>query len=176
MATSKSHRLPHFTFPQQQHSGFVSPTTPPRLSLHDTPPTSPCSELSREPKRRVSRPEPLRTATSPPESPVRDRAYTMGNNTDMKTLHDSGVITPPPTPTHSKNNSASSFRSTTSLHRGDSITSTLSRRRGASMDASEHARQHCAQDVSARSDGLRNWGEVGFWMLEQCVPSHAFVA
>ncbi|KAF2267154.1 hypothetical protein CC78DRAFT_92101 [Lojkania enalia] len=111
-------------------------STRPHIQLQ-TPMSHPQSTLP-VPGIGEKRPDSLRTFSSPPDSPTRTRSYTVGAE-GISMQHESGAITPPPTPTrpaHSKSSSASSAY-VSSLHPGDSISSTRSRRCEPSIDESE---------------------------------------
>lgn len=95
----------------------------PQLQLHTTE-TREGYRLAVPGSRRHSRPSPVRTLSTPPGSPTRIWSSTMGSQYP-KSMHDSGALTPPITPTgasHSKTNSASSdfLHTLSSLRRGDS--------------------------------------------------------
>ncbi|KAF2119367.1 kinase-like domain-containing protein [Lophiotrema nucula] len=126
---------PGFVFPSQTPTlAFEEEVKRPQIKLQ-TQTQSEAYRLS-VPRRGLER-----IASSPPDSPTRMRAHTSPmSGEDFRMLHDSGAITPPPTPTrvsHSKNSSTSSAYSLSSLRRGDSVSSTTSRRRGPSLDESE---------------------------------------
>ena len=75
-------------------------------------------------QRRLSRPEPSRTWSSPPASPTRNGPYAMSS--ELRTLHAGKAITPPPTPTklsHEKTASKGSAISDWDLKHGDLFTS-----------------------------------------------------
>jgi serine/threonine protein kinase len=100
----------------------------------------------------------------------------MGNDMDAKMLA-GGAITPPPTPTHSKTNSASSISWAESLRRGDSTRSTASaRRRLPSIDESERPGStalktfpHELTDYEMREKlGSGLWSNV--FLAEPCLP------
>ncbi|KAF2249741.1 hypothetical protein BU26DRAFT_518299 [Trematosphaeria pertusa] len=140
--------LPRFVFPPR-HSAAADPESgsdtstlsKDRPQIHLQTPTREEEGFSLSvPGQRHSPPEPLRTSSTPPDSPTRQRSYTMGSS-GPPLLHDSGAVTPPPTPTgttHSKSHSASSIASSlSSLRRGDSTSSTRARSRRDTIDESE---------------------------------------
>ncbi|KAF1833638.1 kinase-like protein [Decorospora gaudefroyi] len=131
--------LPHFSFPSSREAPttFESPA-PSITGKRQQPQLHVQTELASKagyslavPGSKHSRPVPVRTLSTPPASPTRNRSSTMGSP-ELRSMHDSGAITPPVTPgsSHSKSNSASSdfLSSLSGLRRGDSTTS-LSRPR-----------------------------------------------
>jgi hypothetical protein len=126
---------PLFTFPlatdsKAFNSTFMAKQGQPQIQLDTDTETREGYELT-SPQRRHSRPANLLLSSTPPESPTRSRSYTMGSQ-DPLMRKDSGIFTPPSTPTipsHAKRNSASSDIATSlaSLRHGDSTSSRNSR-------------------------------------------------
>jgi hypothetical protein len=127
--------LPRFVFPQAKESEYLDSTLTakkerPHIQLDTNTEVTKGYRLA-VPSSKHSKPANPRTLSTPPDSPTRMRSSTLGSN-EAASMHSSGALTPPATPTgtyHAKSNSSSSdfLASLSSLRRGDSLTSLPSR-------------------------------------------------
>jgi hypothetical protein len=123
--------LPRFVFPPAKDSETFDPAfavkkEKPRIQLDTNTEAKEGYRLA-VPGREHSRSIHPRTLSTPPDSPTRMRASTLGSH-EATSMHASGALTPPATPTgtyHARSNSASTdfLSSLSSLRRGDSLTS-----------------------------------------------------